>query len=154
VIRINAELCNGCGACVDVCPTGALYLVEGKAVLDEKLCRECEVCLAACPSAAISVAVQQEPVAQAARLPAVQSEPAVIQVRSRPAPMPVRSRILPAVGAALTWAGREILPRLANLWLDRQTTQSADDTRASGTQTSGGRGGGRQHRHRGRGSGG
>ncbi len=31
LIRINTELCNGCGACADFCPNGAILPVEGTA---------------------------------------------------------------------------------------------------------------------------
>lgn len=154
MITINAEQCSGCGACVQVCPSGALYLVEGKAVLDDTLCRECEACLAVCPSGAITLTAQAEPVTEPARVPALRPEPEVIRVTARPAPVPVRSRVLPAVGAALTWAGREILPRLADLVLQRQTTQPTNGAPTRETPASGASGGGRQHRHRGRGGGG
>ena len=33
--------CIGCGACVDVCPTGALTLTEAGIVTDRSLCRTC-----------------------------------------------------------------------------------------------------------------
>jgi hypothetical protein len=65
---------------------------------------------------------------------------------------------LPVVGAALGWAGREILPWLADLMLDtldRQTTerQVSNGTRGRNTPATGSRSGGRQHRHRRRGKG-
>jgi hypothetical protein len=102
-----------------VCPTGALYLVDGKAALELSLCRECEACIPACPTQAIIICEQQpeyaaEPVHTLAR----RTEPAVIQVESAPMPVPWRARVLPAVGAALAWAGREIVPRLADRFLD------------------------------------
>ena len=65
MITIDTERCDGCGACVEVCPTGALYLVAGKAAMDGTLCRQCEACLTACPNGAIILAVQGELVAEA-----------------------------------------------------------------------------------------
>ncbi|TEU13379.1 MAG: 4Fe-4S dicluster domain-containing protein, partial [Anaerolineales bacterium] len=34
-LLIDEEACTGCGICVEVCPLGALHLVEGVAVVDE-----------------------------------------------------------------------------------------------------------------------
>jgi Fe-S-cluster-containing hydrogenase component 2 len=152
VITIDIERCTGCGACLEVCPTGALYLVDGKATLDRALCRECEACLAACPSEAIILAAQGGPIAAATRLPARRPEPEVIRVRTQAAPVPFRSRALPLIGLALVWAEREILPWLADL-MDRRTAQrqASPTARHRDARASGPLGSGRQHRHRRRG---
>lgn len=51
---IDLERCTGCGNCIDLCPAGALDLVDDKVVLvrpdDCIYCTECE---AYCPSEAI-----------------------------------------------------------------------------------------------------
>ncbi len=151
MIIIDADRCTGCGACVKVCPDGAIYLVEGVATVDSRLCRECEACIAACPTEAIRLvtpeaAVEAEPV----RLPVRQPEPEVIQIRTPSTLVPLRARVLPVVGATLAWAGREVLPRLADLLLDgldrRETRQ---DTRATGRGSGRGAGtGGRGRRRR------
>jgi NAD-dependent dihydropyrimidine dehydrogenase PreA subunit len=153
VIVVRADYCDGCGACMEVCPTGALYLVEGKATVETTLCSECEACLAACPSRAITLVAQEEPVAEAARLPALRPEPEVIRVRTLPRPASLRSRARPVVGVALAWAGREILRWLADVLLYRQTTRPEASAGAHTGEplTSGANGGGQQHRHRRRG---
>jgi len=51
--RINKEECVGCGACVSVCPHGAISLVSGKAEIDDALCVKCGRCVQVCPHGAI-----------------------------------------------------------------------------------------------------
>ncbi len=43
------NMCNNCGTCVGVCPTGALSLKEGKVAYDISKCCLCDACLKACP---------------------------------------------------------------------------------------------------------
>ncbi len=53
---IDAGRCSGCRLCVDVCPTGALAQVDGKAVLvNPDLCTYCTACEDVCPDAAIAL---------------------------------------------------------------------------------------------------
>ena len=100
--------------------------------------------------------------AEAVRLPALLPEgsrrlqPEVISIGMPPATVPLQSRVLPVVGAALTWAGREILPWLADLLLDtldRYTIrlQARGAARSRKTLARGGKGKGRQRRYRQRG---
>ena len=42
--------CDGCGACVEVCPSGAIILEEGKIKQDLKKCLHCSTCLFECPT--------------------------------------------------------------------------------------------------------
>lgn len=53
MIDIDHILCDGCGACVDICPTDAIVLHAGKAHIEQNLCRECQACINACPQGAI-----------------------------------------------------------------------------------------------------
>ncbi|HID87755.1 MAG TPA: 4Fe-4S dicluster domain-containing protein [Anaerolineae bacterium] len=113
MIYVDEARCAGCGVCVETCPVGAIRL-DGHAVIDQDTCTGCEACVEACPNGAILVVT--EPVE--APLPAVQPTPEVIRVTPPPAPAPLRQRMLPALGAALAFAGREILPRLGSYLLD------------------------------------
>lgn len=55
IIKINKELCNGCGLCVNACHEGAIGLVDGKAtLLRDDYCDGLGNCLPVCPTGAIS----------------------------------------------------------------------------------------------------
>jgi len=54
VHSINDDRCTGCDACVAVCPTNVLDLVENKSrVLRFQDCIQCEACMWACPTSAL-----------------------------------------------------------------------------------------------------
>ncbi|MDP2729546.1 MAG: 4Fe-4S dicluster domain-containing protein [Dehalococcoidales bacterium] len=51
---IDVERCTGCGDCVVVCPTGAVKVVDGKAVMvSPDVCLYCTDCEPVCPAQAI-----------------------------------------------------------------------------------------------------
>ena len=55
IVKIDEELCNGCGACIISCAEGALKIVDGKArLISEKYCDGLGNCLN-CPQGAISI---------------------------------------------------------------------------------------------------
>lgn len=45
--------CQGCGSCVEICPNGAMSVVEGKARNDKTKCILCGYCAPVCPQFAI-----------------------------------------------------------------------------------------------------
>jgi len=56
---IDTEKCSGCGACLEVCPQGAISLRGDKAQIDNRRCIECGMCLPVCPTFAIRERVPQ-----------------------------------------------------------------------------------------------
>ena len=59
-IEINRDLCNGCGLCVNVCPTGTISLFEGTAIASGDMSIFCGHCEAVCPHEAIRVTAIDE----------------------------------------------------------------------------------------------
>ena len=52
-IRIDTEKCEGRMRCMRVCPTQAIRVRDGKAVILEEKCIDCGECITACPHGAI-----------------------------------------------------------------------------------------------------
>ncbi|HOO41296.1 MAG TPA: nitroreductase family protein [Syntrophales bacterium] len=52
---VDRNRCNGCGLCVEVCPSGTLSLVEGKAAVTGKRSMACGQCAAVCPVEAVRI---------------------------------------------------------------------------------------------------
>ena len=62
IVRIDEELCTGCGLCVTPCAEGAIEIVDGKAkVRREELCDGAGFCLSVCPTGALPVETREAP---------------------------------------------------------------------------------------------
>lgn len=56
IVKINEELCDGCGLCIPNCHEGAIQLIEGKArLISELMCDGLGACLGHCPQGAITI---------------------------------------------------------------------------------------------------
>ncbi len=56
VVKIDEELCNGCGLCIPGCHEGALQIIDGKVrLISELMCDGLGACLGHCPQGAISI---------------------------------------------------------------------------------------------------
>lgn len=47
--------CSTCSKCVEVCPTGAVSLVESGLAIDPELCHRCHACVDACPDGSLAM---------------------------------------------------------------------------------------------------
>lgn len=56
IIKINEELCTGCGECIPNCPEGALQIIDGKArMISDLFCDGLGACIGHCPEGAITI---------------------------------------------------------------------------------------------------
>lgn len=56
IVKIDEELCDGCGLCIPNCHEGALQIIDGKArLISELMCDGLGACLGHCPQGAITI---------------------------------------------------------------------------------------------------
>ncbi|MBC7110029.1 MAG: 4Fe-4S binding protein [Archaeoglobi archaeon] len=53
MVSVNREKCGYCGACVSVCPSTALELVELHLRIEDEKCISCGLCVKICPMGAL-----------------------------------------------------------------------------------------------------
>jgi MinD superfamily P-loop ATPase len=62
IVKIDEDLCTGCGLCVTPCAEGAIEIIDGKAkVMKDELCDGAGFCLAVCPEGALTVEKREAP---------------------------------------------------------------------------------------------
>ena len=56
IVKIDEELCDGCGLCIPNCHEGALQIIDGKArLVSDLMCDGLGACLGHCPLEAITI---------------------------------------------------------------------------------------------------
>jgi len=56
ILKINEDLCTGCGLCVPNCHEGALKVIDGKVrLVSELMCDGLGACIGHCPEGAITM---------------------------------------------------------------------------------------------------
>ena len=87
IIKIDEELCDGCGQCVPSCAEGALEIVDGKArIVADVFCDGLGACLGECPTGALEVIEREAEDFDEAAVEERLSEMAKQQERQAPAP--------------------------------------------------------------------
>ncbi len=133
---IDEAKCTGCAACMEICPTSAIYLVNHKANINYDLCTDCGRCLEVCSG-------------QAIRFEAAKIQP--IQVVEQPS---MSRSIFSALKATAKAVGSVLAPFLISKLGDIVNSKIDNSPRNTGMNRQylnkmGGRGGGRQRRNRG-----
>jgi NAD-dependent dihydropyrimidine dehydrogenase PreA subunit len=127
---VDLEKCTGCGECLDACSVEAISLVEGKAAIDIDTCLSCSACAQACPVGAIMEIRQPVPVKPVAIQPVRAQTPSPV-LAERP-----ESRLAWAK-PALSFLGREIVPRVAGALMAVVERRLSASSQAEATHDSG-----------------
>ena len=54
-VPVNADECSGCETCLERCQMEAVWLDDGKVVLDTDRCIGCGLCVTTCPTESLSL---------------------------------------------------------------------------------------------------
>ena len=109
---VDEEECTGCGACLDVCPVGAISIENQVAQIDEGLCTSCGACGDACPQGAIYEYAEVPALHDRARVPAPSMATRSAAVSRPKAAALTRQEKVAAAAVLVTALGRIVL-RLA-----------------------------------------
>lgn len=140
-LRVELERCTGCGACILICPHGAIVPVNGGVGIKEEGCALCVACIEACPENAIIPWVQGEIV------PGRKEE--MISHRRPPTLARAAGTAIAAASAGLLLRAVDVLAQVLTQRLARPTSRSAPSKVGGMVERKQGRQ--RRYRHRRRG---
>jgi Pyruvate/2-oxoacid:ferredoxin oxidoreductase delta subunit len=145
MMKVDLGKCTGCGMCLDTCPVEAISMVGGKATIDADTCLSCSACALICPEQAISEISLAIPATMTSDI-----QPVRIHTARPVLSSPPESRLAWAV-PALSYVGREILPRLIDSLVaafDRRLSVSSKTQGTLNQATRRRTNGGRRQMHR------
>jgi ferredoxin len=115
-VRIDSELCTGCGACIDACTFEAIQLVDQCAEIVPASCTQCGECLDVCPNGAIinelTATSEVVIIPQADIKPDLQADQKAIVLEET---KESKHGIKTLAEAALAFIGSEVAPRVVDV---------------------------------------
>ena len=122
IVMVDSFLCDGCGFVFENLRGSSAQVVDVVADPRERQhqsSRHSSPCIDICPSGALTWVAELVPDRgkESAALAVIESPIAMVPVMPREA-VPWHQTVLPTVGGALAWVGRNVVPRIAPIALD------------------------------------
>jgi heterodisulfide reductase subunit A-like polyferredoxin len=56
-LKVDSEVCDGCGLCTEVCIFDGMQIIDGKSVIDQDKCLGCGRCERVCPNGGVNITI-------------------------------------------------------------------------------------------------